>query len=200
MTQSGGCVKKEAEGIKHWLSSCEYLASREFLKRHDQVLRVFYAEVLKSFSLVDDKVAWFNIPVQRVMENDKCIVVWNKKIPTHHKIEHRWPDLRVEDKDMKVIYIIDMACPSDGTCREKEIQKRLNYNELVYELRTQRPGWQIEVLPLIVGVTGGIHLLKVEVAKLIRNEKKAQKVVDEMQKTAVLGSLQIIHRIECHLV
>ena len=89
------CKKKE-EGVKHWLNNCEYLAGREYLKRHDQSLRVLYAEVLKKFKMEEESVAWFNIKVEPVRESDKALVVWNMRIPTHTKVAHRWPDLRVE--------------------------------------------------------------------------------------------------------
>jgi hypothetical protein len=193
------CNKQE-EGIKHWLCSCEYLAGREYLKRHDQTLRVFYGEVLKQYELVDEQIAWFNIRVEAVRENEKCLVVWNKRIPTHTKVEHRWPDLRIEDKEKKTIWIVDMACPSDGAVKSKEEQKRLNYQELAYDLRTQRQGWRIEIVPLVVGVTGALHNIKQEVAKVILDERKIARCVTTMQKTTVIGSLQMIHRIETQLV
>jgi hypothetical protein len=82
----------------------------------------------------------------------------------------------------------------------KEIQKRHNYMELKYELKVQRPGWEIEIVPLIVGVMGGIANLKEEVLKLLGKEKLAKRCVEEMQKTTVLGSLQIIHRMEAKIV
>ena len=43
--------RKQDEGIKHWLCSCEYLARKEYLKRHDQTLKVLYAEVLKQHGM-----------------------------------------------------------------------------------------------------------------------------------------------------
>jgi hypothetical protein len=161
-------------GVKHWLSSCEYLAGREYLKRHDQALRVLYGEVLKEFGLVEHSTAWYNIRVEPVRENTKALIVWNKKIATHQKVEHRWLDLRIEDKMRKVIWILDMACPSDDNVTKKEQEKRLNYVDLLYEMRTQRPGWRIEVVPLVVGVMGGMGSLKFEVGKLLRNDKRCR--------------------------
>ena len=192
--------KKNEEGVKHWLNNCEYLAGREYLKRHDQSLRVLYAEVLKKFKMEEESVAWFNIKVEPVRESDKALVVWNMRIPTHTKVAHRWPDLRVESKLEKAIWILDMACPSDDNVKNKEAEKRANYQDLLYELRTQRPGWRIEVLPLVVVVTGALNKLEVEVMKLLDEEKKAKRCVKEMQKTTILGSVQIIHRIEAGLV
>jgi hypothetical protein len=192
--------KKEEEGVKHWLNSCEYLASREYLKRHDQSLRVFYAEVLKQYGLEDEEATWFNIIVETVRENEKCLIVWNKKIPTHTRVAHSWPDIRIEDKQKKIIWLIDMACPSDGSVARKEEEKRRNYMDLEYELRTQRPNWKSITVPVVVGVTGAINNVVKEVQKVLLNEKAALRCVAEMQKVTILGSLQMIHRIECGLV
>jgi hypothetical protein len=192
--------KKAVDGVKHWLSSCEYLARREYLKRHDQTLRVLYAEVLKQHGMEEETTSWYNIEVEVVRENARALVVWNLRIPTHTKVEHRWPDLRIEDKRKKWIWILDMSCPSDDNVVRKEEEKYRNYQDLVYELRTQRPGWKIMVVPLIVGVTGAMNNLKAEVEKLLGEERRTRRCVEEMQKTTVLGSLQMIHRIEAGLV
>jgi hypothetical protein len=191
---------KEEEGVKHWLNSCEYLAGREYIKRHDQSLRVFYAEVLKQYGLEDKETSWFNINVETVKENEKCLIVWNKKIPTHTKVAHSWPDIRIEDKEKKTIWLIDMACPSDGSVKRKEEEKRRNYVDLEFELRTQRPKWHPITVPVVVGVTGAINNLAQEVKKVLTNENSILQCVAEMQKVTVLGSLQMIHRIECGLV
>ncbi|CAK9252792.1 unnamed protein product [Sphagnum jensenii] len=61
--------KEAEEGIKHWLNACQYLAKVEYLKRHDQTLRVFYADVLKKYGLEPTERAWFNIPVEKVRES-----------------------------------------------------------------------------------------------------------------------------------
>jgi hypothetical protein len=191
---------KSTEGVKHWLNSCEYLAGIEYLKRHDQTLRVFYMEVLKKFGLESEQKVWFNVNVEPVRENDHVLVVWNKRIKTHMKVNHRWPDLRIEDKAKKVIFIIDMSCPSDSNVIKKEDEKRRNYIDLVYELRTQRPGWRIETLPLVIGVTGAMNSIKEEIKKILEDESLVKRCVEEMQKTTVLASLQMIHRIETNLV
>ena len=192
--------KKSNEGVKHWLNSCEYLAKVEYLKRHDQALRVFYAEVLKMYNFEPHEKAWYNIPVETIRENSTALVVWNVRIPTHTKVSHRWPDLRIEVKKEKVIYIVDMSCPSDGSVAEKEIQKQTNYSELLFDLKTQRQGWKIKIMPLVVGATGAINNLPRTLQLFFENANITKRCVGEMQKTTVIGSLQMIHRIECGLV
>jgi hypothetical protein len=121
---------KEEEGVIHWLSSCEYLARAEYLKRHDQALRVLYAAVLKKYEIEEMSMAWFNIRVEKVKENEKVMVAWNMRIPTYAHVEHRWPDLRIEDQIKKAIYLVDMSCPHDLNVRSKEQEKSQNYIQL----------------------------------------------------------------------
>jgi len=191
---------KEKEGVKHWLCGCEYLAGREYLKRHDQTLRVLYAEILKMYGLEDRRKAWFNTRIETVRENERVVIVWNKRMETHTKVSHRWPDLRVEDKKEKVMWIMDMSCPGDSNVKEKEIEKRNNYLDLMYEMRIQRPNWRIRTVPLVVGAMGAIHNLKGEVEQILGEGPSTTRCVEEMQKVTVLGSLQLIHRIESGLV
>ena len=38
------------EGTMHWMSACPYLAGSEYLKRHNQALKVFYVALAKKVS------------------------------------------------------------------------------------------------------------------------------------------------------
>ena len=48
------------EGKLHWMSACPYLAGSEYLKRHNQALKVFYVALAKQIGLIDPKIPWFN--------------------------------------------------------------------------------------------------------------------------------------------
>jgi hypothetical protein len=191
---------KEEEGVIHWLSSCEYLARAEYLKRHDQALRVLYAAVLKKYGIVEMNMAWFNIRVEKVKENEKVMVAWNMRIPTHAHVEHRWPDLRIEDKTKKAIYLVDMSCPNDSNVRSKEQEKLQNYIQLDLELRQQRPQWKIFICPIIMGTMGAFNSIEDEVHKILEDRMLARRCSEEIQKTTVMSSTQMIHRIKTKLV
>ena len=93
-----------------------------------------------------------------------------------------------------------MSCPSDLNVSAKEDEKSQNYKDLELELRMQRPGWKTVIMPLIVGVTGAINKLPEILQTYFLNEQISQRCTNEMQKTTVMGSLQMIHRVECELV
>ena len=125
--------------------TCLYLAGSEYLKRHNQTLKVFYVTLAKKIGLIDPKIAWFNTHRAPVIENDegnKASINWNIKMATHthtHIVEHRLPDLRVEWKKKQVIEVFDVACPLDYIVTEKEKEKIWDYSQLCYDLRRTKP-------------------------------------------------------------
>ena len=78
------------------MSACPYLAGSEYLKRHNQALKVFYVALAKQIGLIDPKIPWFSTHIAPVIENEVASIYWNIKMATHTTVEHRWPDLRVE--------------------------------------------------------------------------------------------------------
>ena len=70
--------------------------SSEYLRRHNQALKVFYITLAKKIGLINPKIAWFNAHIAQVTENEEASIHWNIKMTTHTTVEHRWPDLRVE--------------------------------------------------------------------------------------------------------
>ena len=84
------------ESTLHWMSAYPYLAGSNCMKRHNQALKVFYFALAKKIGLIDPKLAWFNLHIVAVIENDEALIHWNIKMATHTTVEHRWPDLRVE--------------------------------------------------------------------------------------------------------
>jgi uncharacterized UPF0160 family protein len=106
----------------------------------------------------------------------------------------------VELKEEKVMWVIDMSCPSDANITEKEKEKKQNYADLAFELRLQRPEWKIIIVPLVVGVMGSTNKLEEELKKIFEDDGTAKRCRDQMQMTTVMGSCHIIHRVQCGLV
>ena len=122
------------EGTLHWMSACPYLAGSEYLKKHNQALKVFYVALAKQIGLIDPKIPWFNTHIAPVIENEVASIHWNIKMATHTTVEHRWPDLRVEWKKKQLIEVFDMACPLDCNVTEKEKEKIRDHSQLCYDL------------------------------------------------------------------
>ena len=138
----------------HWMSACSHPVGSEYLKRYNQALKVFYVALAKKVGLLDPKLAWCNAHIAPIIENDEASIHWNIKMVTHTKVEHRWPDLRVEWKKKQMIKVFDMASPLDCKVIEKEKEKMRDYSQLCYDLRRQNPTQRVIFHPLVIGATG----------------------------------------------
>ena len=82
-------------------------------------------------------------------------MVWDFEFKTRKKTKARRPDVILEDKELKDIYIVDMSCPMEDNVAKKRADKIKKYGQLAFETRERRPGYYVEVLPLIIGSLGG---------------------------------------------
>jgi len=62
------------------------------------------------------------------------MILWVMSIQMDCMIEHRRPDIIIDDKDNKRALLIDMTVPADATVEEKEQEKMDRYQDLAREL------------------------------------------------------------------
>ena len=89
------------------------------------------------------------------MENDKGKLVWDFEFHLRKTTTARRPDLILEDKEKKKIWICDMACPQQRNIQAKRLDKLTKYRQLAYKTRERRLGYEIMVVLLIIGALGG---------------------------------------------
>ena len=166
------------EGTLHWMSICPYLAGSEYLKRHNQALKVFYVALAKQIGPIDPKIPWFNTHIALVIENEVASIHCNIKIVTKQLIE-----------------VFDMACPLDCNVAEKKKEKIRDYSQLCYDLRRKNPTQRVVFHSLVIGATGKLCNIKKEVNSVIEDTEVTDSIVREMQKTILVNSQQMIYRI-----
>ena len=100
-------------------------------------------------------------------------------------ITSRRPDLILEEKEKKNIWICDMTCPQENNIDTKIIEKKKpNYRQLAFELRERRPSFKVRVVPLVISALGGgIKETVKELENIFETNDLRKKVVSEMQKT-----------------
>ena len=49
------------------------------------------------------------------------------------------PDLMPEEKQTKIMWIFDMACPQENSIEKRRLEKRTNYRWFPFEIRERRP-------------------------------------------------------------
>ena len=70
-----------------------------------------------------------------VLENDKAKLVWNFEFHLRKTTTTRRPDLILEQKEMKQIWICGMACPQQQNLETKRTEKLTKYRQLAFEMR-----------------------------------------------------------------
>ena len=127
--------------------------------------------------------------------------MWDFEFHLRKTTTARRPDLILELKTDKKIWICVMVCPQQNNIGTKRTETLTKYRQLVFETRERRPGYEIYVVPIVVGALGDrIKVLKVSLKKIFNNNKLLEKVVAVMQKTVVMDSESIAQRVMSGLI
>ena len=111
----------------------------------------------KKYGLVGKETKWYNENWVRlqVLENSNAKLVCDFEFNLQKTTTSRRPDLVLEDKEKKKIWICDMACPQQAKIAAKRNEKVTKYRQLAFELRERRPGYNIMIVPIVIGALGG---------------------------------------------
>ena len=191
-----------SETVEHLLAGCSKLAGSEYLSRHNRVLLMLAIVWAKKFELVDRETIWYQQKWSRgtTLENAKAKLVWDFEFHLRKTTTERRPDLVLEDKEEKMIFICDMACPQTPNVQTKREEKLTKYRQLAYEMRERRPGFKVYVVPVVIGALGGgIKALKADLKKLF-NDNELDETVALMQRTVLMDSESLIRRVISGLI
>ena len=81
-------------------------------------------------------------------------LVWDFEFHLRKTTTARRPDLILELKTDKKIWICDMACPQQNNIGAKRTEKLTKYRQLTFETRERCPGYETYVVPVVVGAIG----------------------------------------------
>ena len=111
------------------------------------------------------------------------------------------PDLMLEERQTKTIWICDMACPQENNIEKKKLEKRINYRQLEFKIRERKPGFKVQVVPLVISVFGGglKEMLK-ELENMFEKDDLCERIGAEMQKTILMDSETNIQKVLSGLV
>ena len=98
-----------------------------------------------------------------------------------------------------------MACPQQANIAAKRYEKVTKYRQLALELRERRPGYNITIVPVVIGALGGgIKEVLRDVERVFSEhsepERSAEITVAEMQKTILMDGESMIGKVLSGLV
>jgi len=117
-------------------------------------------------------------------------ILWNQQVQTDRNIPNNKPDIIIRDNEKRTCMLIDVAISGDRNMIKKEAEKILKYKDLTIEIQRM---WSVKtkVIPVIIGTTGTISKsFRKYVSNIPGNHE-----VKELQKTAILGTAQIIRKV-----
>ena len=180
--------KKNNETVEHMLTACPMVSSSLYLEvRHNYVAKLVYEKILQKYQIENKS----KQPL-KIISNEECEVWWDEKVLLPAGVKHNKPDIIVWDKKEKRCFIVEISVPADININRKIKEKYDNYYPLVGELQRMYHEYQYKIIPIIVGALG---LIPKELEKNINDigfeDFETSKIIKEIQKRALLGSLKI---------
>ena len=191
------------ETVELIVAGCKVLANSEYLTRHNRALMIMAVNWAKEYELIGNDVIWYKERWERgaVLENERGKLVWNFEFKLRKTTTARRPDLILEDKEKKKIWICDMACPQQQNVATKRLRKLTKYRQLAFETRERRAGYNVMVVPLIIGALGGgMRQITKNLGMIFENNDIKQKTICEMQKTVVMDSETMVRKVLSGLI
>lgn len=185
------------ETVMHILSGCRVLAGTEYLRRHNNALMVLCVAWAKQEELLPKSTKWYKEKWTKgkVIENHNRKLCWDFEYNLRKTTTARRPDVTIEMREEKKIWLIDMACPSEYNVEEKHQEKLQKYQQLAFEIRERRPGYEVKILPVVIGcLGGGMERATRQVHQVITEEKQWNIVCNEMLKTVLFESESILRK------
>ena len=134
-----------------------------------------------------------------VIENDKAKLLWDFEFNLRKTTTSRRPDLILEEEKKK-IWICDMACPQHNI-ETKRLEKLTKYPQLAFEMRERRLGYEIIVVPVIIGALGGgMRKMMSDISRIFEKDEVVKKTAAEMQKTVLLDSETTLQKVLSGLI
>ena len=94
-----------------------------------------------------------------------------------------------------------MACPMECNVLQKTNEKLQNYGQLAYEFFEKRPGYNVSIVPLVIGCLGaGVSSFTKYARKIIQEDKLLERTTQDMVQTVVFHSETIMRKVLSGLI
>ena len=135
-----------------------------------------------------------------------CMEAAGRQLPDHHNdmvsVDRLQPDLVIVSRALKKIGLVEVCRPTDEFSEQliaAETRKMRTYAPLLDALRSySAEGWQIEILPWVVGIRG--LLVKASILKVLDFLSVPRKSWDSIVEGAAIASVKAfysLHQVRC---
>ena len=205
LIENGKCqvCHGEDETVEHLAAECTVLSNSEYLTRKNRVLMILGVTWGKEHRLIGADTVWYKKRWEQgiVLENDKAKLVWDFQFNLWKTETTRRPDLILETKFEKQIWICDMACPMQQNIDMKRRDKLTQYRHHAFEMRERRPGYPVTIVSIIFkALGGGMKKTMNELTKLLMKQELVVKTAAEMKKTILMDKETLLRKVFSELV
>ena len=180
------------ESLDHLLAGCSTLAPKQYLERHNSVAKIIYLELLKNHMGETDTKPYYEFNPPPVKENEFCRLYWDRKIRTHKTTPNNIPDIVLLQKKEKAAFIIDIAVPLATNTSSQYTEKINKYMPLADEIKALWKLEKVTIVPVVLGATREIPKKLFHSLKVLNIRDK---LYQQLQKAALLGSCRIVRRV-----
>ena len=115
--------REQRETVRYLLAGWEMITSREYLARHNRALMDMAVALSKEQNLLDRNVKCYQEKWIRghFLENSQAKLIWNFEFNLQKKTTYRRPDLVLQEKQTKTIWICDVAYPQENNIEKKRL-------------------------------------------------------------------------------
>ena len=101
------------ETVDHIVAGCSAIAPTDYTDRHNQVASIIHWNNCRQFQVPVES-RWYWHQLDRLVETDDMVMMWDTTIPTAGKIKANRPDICLRDKKANTCLVIDISCPAGG--------------------------------------------------------------------------------------
>ena len=152
-----------------------------YKERHDRSILLVLWRLLKEYGFKQEE-PWCKLEAKPVYEDKSVKILWDPSIPTDEEMTERRPDLVVEDRLCKSIFI-----PTDSNINGRWQEKIQKYQKLEADMRKQFRSYRIKNWCL-----GTVDTLPDDLRSIPKLSKGAVEVMRAMQRSALCSAVRIL--------
>ena len=131
LVEDGRCrvCDEQSETVEHLVAGCKVLANSEYLSRHNRALMIIAVEWAKDYDLIgmDNGVVQRMVGARNSPGERKSKTGLGFEFHLRKTMTARRPDLILEEKGEKCIWICVMAFPQQHNLETKRVEKLTKY-------------------------------------------------------------------------
>lgn len=141
--------KAKAHSVEHVATGCGALLHGDYIRRHNEVVKIVHYHVAKSFGVKVTKSLKGYVPEQ-VVVTDTVKIKADMPILTENRVECNKPDILVHDIRRNEFTIIEVGVTSKKWLNKTETTKGRKYEHLAADLRSMHPGATTRMVPIVL--------------------------------------------------